>query len=349
MLPVFLDLERMKYPNTGMYHFCLHLGNHILKHKTIEDFTIYLPKSLKGIFGDESQYITRKVYHKFFMAGVSHFKVWHMTNQHSKFFPTNRDTKMVLTIHDLNYLYKYEEGDRRRKKYADLVQRKIDRADSITCISQFSLNDVKQNLDTQGKQMQVIYNGCNFTVPAEAHEPAAKPVRPFLYSIGTIVEKKNFHVIAALLQTTDYDLIISGSGSAQYAQQIKSEAKKFNAEHRVTMTGPISEEDKKWYLENCKAFVFPSLSEGFGLPVLEAMYYGKPVFLSNLTSLPEVGGPLAYYFDNFSPEHMQSVFAKGMHHYETHRPAEKIKEWALKFSWDNAALSYLNLYRELGS
>ncbi|HEY9046964.1 MAG TPA: glycosyltransferase, partial [Ohtaekwangia sp.] len=93
--------------------------------------------------------------------------------------------------------------------------------------------------------------------------------------------------------------------------------------------------------------IFPSLAEGFGLPVLEAMYYGKPVFLSKLTSLPEVGGEHAYYFDNFSPEHMREVFVKGMHHYETTHPEAMIKAWALRFSWDNTAKEYLSLYREL--
>jgi glycosyltransferase involved in cell wall biosynthesis len=116
---------------------------------------------------------------------------------------------------------------------------------------------------------------------------------------------------------------------------------------RIIFTGPISENDKKWYLSNCTAFVFPSIAEGFGLPVIEAMYYGKPVILSRCTSLPEIGGDCAYYFDNFDPAHMQEVLVKSLDHYNKTKPREKIKARAKFFSWERAAMEYLNLYRSL--
>jgi len=62
----------------------------------------------------------------------------------------------------------------------------------------------------------------------------------------------------------------------------------------VSLLGTISESDKIFYYKNCLAFAFPSLREGFGFPVLEAMTFGKPVFLSNKTSLPEIGGSHAF-------------------------------------------------------
>ena len=92
--------------------------------------------------------------------------------------------------------------------------------------------------------------------------------------------------------------------------------------------------------------MFPSIAEGFGLPVIEAMHFGKPVFLSKFTSLPEVGGNVAYYFDNFNAAHMQSVFAKGMQDFENRKPQKEIMEQAAKFSWDKAAIQYLELYAE---
>ena len=60
---------------------------------------------------------------------------------------------------------------------------------------------------------------------------------------------------------------------------------------RVIIAGPVSADDKNWYYANCEAFAFPSLAEGFGLPVIEAMNHGKPVFLSRLTALPEWVAP----------------------------------------------------------
>jgi glycosyltransferase involved in cell wall biosynthesis len=98
-------------------------------------------------------------------------------------------------------------------------------------------------------------------------------------------------------------------------KEVMEAAKKFGVEDRVKLIGPATEEEKYWYYKNCEAFLFPSYAEGFGLPVIEAMYHGKPVFISDKTSLPEVGGDAAYYFRNFEPEYMQEVFKEGMRDY----------------------------------
>src|SRR5258708_8638554 len=111
--------------------------------------------------------------------------------------------------------------------------------------------------------------------------------------------------------------------------------------------GAITEAEKAWDLRNCMALAFPSVAEGFGLPVIEAMYYGKPVFLSDQTSLPEIGGSEAYYFTDFDPAAMQEVFSQGMTDYQRPGKAEKIRQRALSFSWDQAAQGYLNVYRKL--
>ena len=113
---------------------------------------------------------------------------------------------------------------------------------------------------------------------------------------------------------------------------------------------PIEERVKHWYLKNCKAFVFPSIAEGFGLPVLEAMAYGKPVFLSRHTCLPEIGGDYAYYFNmDFDRELMQVEFKRGLEDYygDVSRKAEEIKEYANRFSWENTARLYLRIYEEM--
>ena len=344
---IFLDLERMKYRHTGLHHFCLQLCNHLIKNATGEQFCTFLPKELGTLFGDRVKYRHVNLMDRLFISGASRFKVWHMTNQHSKYMPASDRTKMILTIHDLNYLYEHKAGQRRRKKYAEKLQRKINRADSIACISEYTRRDVIENLGVDGKKISVIYNGCNFYDVDASHIPTYLPGRPFLFTVGTILPKKNFHVLPPLLKMTDAELIISGTKVSGYADKILEEAKRFNVADRIKFTGPISDMDKTWYYANCQAFVFPSLAEGFGLPVLEAMYFKKPVFLSNLTALPEIGGKHAYYFENFSVEHMHRVFEDGLNDYFSKKDHQDIQEWALGFSWDHAALKYLELYRQI--
>jgi glycosyltransferase involved in cell wall biosynthesis len=115
----------------------------------------------------------------------------------------------------------------------------------------------------------------------------------------------------------------------------------------LIFTGAISENDKQWYYANCNAFVFPSLSEGFGLPLVEAMHFGKPIFISNATSLPEIAGDAAYIFPDFDPQHMQAMLEAGMKDFTANNRAEKVMARAALFNWDEAAQAYLNIYQQL--
>jgi glycosyltransferase involved in cell wall biosynthesis len=109
----------------------------------------------------------------------------------------------------------------------------------------------------------------------------------------------------------------------------------------------ITDAQKAWAFARCAGFLFPSLTEGFGLPPLEAMHFGKPVFLSRLTSLPEVGGDAAYYFDDWSPAAMRSVVEAGLRQGAEATRAAQVKQHAARFDWDSAAAAYLALYAKL--
>jgi glycosyltransferase involved in cell wall biosynthesis len=181
------------------------------------------------------------------------------------------------------------------------------------------------------------------------YQPRFRPIRPFIFSLGTVLPKKNFHVLPGLLGggSNDYELVIAGILDPDYEKIIRAEASRHGVQDRVHLVGPVSEEEKSWYFRNCRAFAFPSRAEGFGIPVVEAMYYGKPVFLSDQVSLPEIGGSEAYYFTDFDPAAMREVFNRGMTDYQTQGRAEQIRQRALRFNWDQAARDYLGIYRKL--
>ncbi|MEP7279207.1 MAG: glycosyltransferase family 1 protein [Bacteroidota bacterium] len=346
---ILLDCERTKYPNTGLFQFCLQLGNELIKQydSRLESLFFYLPESQRQLFGQNQQVVPQHHLHKFFQPGTQKFDVWHSTFQNSNYKPWNSNTRIVLTVNDLNFLIESKNDSARIKKHLQHVQKNVNRADHIVCISEYTKQVVLEHLSVNDKPLEVIYDGYDTNEFPNFDQPAYRPGRKFIFSIGTVLPKKNFHVLPALLKNNDYELVIAGNINKAYGEKIIEAAKLHGVTDRLTLTGPISEEDRYWYYTQCMAFAFPSLAEGFGLPVVEAMHYGKPVFISRLTSLPEIGGDLAYYFNDFDATAMQQVFEKGMQHYHTANPAAAIQQRAQQFNWVNTAKSYLAIYRNL--
>ncbi|GAA0529348.1 glycosyltransferase family 4 protein [Chitinophaga japonensis] len=348
MKQLLIDCEKMKNANTGLFTYCNELGNALLQQvHPDEQLNFYLPPKLGKHFGNKVGYLWQRSMHKLYLPHRRTYDIWHTTYQLSGYRSLRKGTKRVLTIHDLNFMHE-DKTPGKRKMYLAHAQRNVNRADYITFISKFVGDDVLHYLDVGNKPCKVVYNGATVKEFPGFDQPCYRPQRPFLFTIGVVMPKKNFHTIPCLLQHNDTELIIAGTANNEaYKQRIMEEAKRYGAADRVKLLGAISEADKYWYLKNCRAFVFPSIAEGFGIPPIEAMHFGKPVFLSDKTSLPEVGGCLAYYFRHFEPAHMQQVFEEGMAHYVQQQPAGAIITHARQFSWERMAADYLEIYRSL--
>ncbi len=347
---IIIDCERMKYPHTGLYHFCYNLGTALQEaaNPLSEELTFFLPAKEVHVFGKNQNFIPQQPWHKLFLPSLKKYSLWHSTHQDADYFPARNKIPIVLTVHDINIMHDKTKSAKKKKKFIDELEKKIKQAGHITFISSFTRNDVQRYIDLCKKPSSVIYNGCNIKEIVRLITPSFIPFAPFFFTIGTIMEKKNFHVLPALLAGNDRLLIIAGiTQNENYKQEIIAEAIKHGVEKRVIFTGAISENDKQWYLKNCGAFVFPSLTEGFGLPVVEAMYFGVPIFLSSCTSLPEIGGDVCYYFSSFDKDAMQEVVQKGLRHYHNTDAKNNIQKRAAFFSWKEAAGKYLEVYRSL--
>ena len=340
----------LKHPNTGLYTFCKDLTLAILnnQHSGI-DFCLYLPKNRRNLFSKAKHFIFHKVWHKLFFPSLNKkISVWHNMAQGNNFYPKNKSIKQVLTIHDLNYLIEKKNSPFKIKKYHKRIEKAIEYSSVIVCISEFVKKEVIENFNIEGKIIKVIYNGCEDISQKKESIPSLVPKKNFLFSISSIFPKKNFHVLSSLLVENELELIIAGIiCDTKYRDKIIDEAKKFGVESKLHIVGPITESEKNWYYKNCEAFLFPSIAEGFGLPVVEAMHFEKPVFLSKHTSLPEIGGDAAYYFDDFEPITMQKNFKEGMEHFKNIQNTSAIKERANYFTWEKAAQQYLNVYENL--
>lgn len=351
MVRIVLDCERMKYTNTGLFHYCLNLGEHIKQYLDPfrEEVAFFSPSNTFGIFGNQASYLEQHSLQKFYMPSLNGFDIWHCTYQNSNYVPRrNKKIKVVLSIHDLNFLY-HTKNDLKKVKYLKHLQDNIDRSDAIICISEFCQNEVLTYCNTRNKPVYMIHNGTNSLKAPSLFNYSYKPKRKFLFALGVVCRKKNFHVLLPLLEKNkDLELVIGGrKDEPQYADFIHDSAVKMKVENNLHLVGNISEVEKSWYYENCYAFAHPSLAEGFGLPVAEAMSVGKPVFLSDRTSLPEIGSNLAFYFRDFNASRMQKVFSEGMLQYEALNMKEAIMERSNSFCWNKTAKEYLNVYRSL--
>jgi glycosyltransferase involved in cell wall biosynthesis len=226
----------------------------------------------------------------------------------------------------------------------------VKRAVALTTASRHAADEIREHLDIDGKEIAIIPHGV-CVQPDEA--PAARPKflapGPFLFTIGDITPKKNFHTLVDLaVRLPEFRIVIAGSKSTEYAQRIEREVADKQLTDRVVLPGKVSDAERAWLYQNCGAFLFPSRSEGFGLPVIEAMSCGRPVFCSHATSLPEVGGDLAFYWHDLDSDTMASVVRAGLETVERDSMfAERLRDHAAQFTWPRAARAYLALYQQV--
>ncbi len=353
MYKTILDCNLMRYRDSGLYHYCLNLGTYVKKALDKEQdgrISFYIPPAEKLSFGPGTESIIERKWHqKFLKPFLWDCDIWHAPFQSGRIIvpQKNKRVKVLLTIHDLNCLHEGKSPKEQRESL-NKTQKLIDRADAIVCISHHCKSDVLAHMETGNKPVHVIHNGThNVTVPPPA--PAGyMPQHPFIFSMGYVNRKKNFHTLVPLLINDEIELVVAGKlDDADYVNSMRVQARKLGVAERLHILGPVSEEDKAWYLKNCMAFALPSLAEGFGAPVVEAMKFGKPMFLSNLTSLPEIGGDVAFYFNNFEPDHMQLVFNEGINQYRQNGLADRIIKKGNEFDWEQKAMEYLEVYRSL--
>lgn len=348
---IVMDCDLMKFPNSGLYYYCLNLGvniNQLLDEQGGERMQFYVPPGERHTFKNNGIAIVERPFHKFIKPFLWDCQVWHAPFQSGRMIPPPHSrTKVVLTIHDLNPLHEGKPPEAQKKALAH-TQALVRRSDALVCISEFCRADVMANLEVRDKVVRVIHNGTNSLHEPQLLNSSYKPRLPFLFAMGYVNRKKNFHALLPLLQHNEVELLVAGRlDEPDYVTFIEKEARRRGVADRMHILGPVSDGEKAWYLENCTAYMHPSLAEGFGLPVTEAMSVGKPLFLSDRTALPEIGGDVAFYFRCFEEEHMQQVYRSGMQYYNQKGLAQRIVEKGRTYNWREKAAQYLELYQLL--
>ncbi|MEA1874747.1 MAG: glycosyltransferase family 1 protein [Bacteroidota bacterium] len=289
--------------------------------------------------------IKTNVLKRHFLKANSRFDIWHALHQDSVFVPAKGKGKYILTIHDLNFLS--EKSPAKAKKRLARLQKKVNRADALCFISEFAKTNAAEHLNLQNKPVSVIYNGVP-KLSDDMTKPQTAPKRKFLFNLGVLMPKKNHEAIINMMKyLPDYDLLIGGGGSSDYKNYLAQLTQKLGLENQIYFAGYLNEAEKSWAYHHAEAFVFPSLNEGFGLPIVEAMSAGLPVFCSDKTSLPEIGGYFASYWEHFDAQYMAEVLVNGMKSIAEAPDASQLKEYASQFSWEKNAAAYQTLYAKV--
>lgn len=353
MKTIFLEAHHIKNLYFGFGQFNYHLLKSMSKIENEDfEFTVHAKDTsfLKEEYGSAFKYKKYYSLRRYPALRISKkYDLWHALNQNTKIEPKH-NLPYLLTVHDhpnIKDPANYRNLDEHR-----IFQEKLSRSTAITYISEFSKVSTHNNYDVPNVPEYVIYNGNPIT--NLALEPGFRPrivaKRPFIFSIGVMQPRKNFILLIEMMKfLPDFDLIIAGENNTRAGEEIKSRIKALGLADRIVLPGKISDAEKQYYYQNCAAFAFPSRREGFGLPVIEAMRFEKPVFLSYKTCLPEIGGNAAYYWTDYEPEAMAAVFEQGMNHFNANE-TEMTQKLILRsnyFSWDKAAAEYFRVYREL--
>jgi glycosyltransferase involved in cell wall biosynthesis len=259
--------------------------------------------------------------------------------------PRNKKQPFILTIHDINFIY--EEPINFKTKA--LIQKRINRANAIVYVSHFTMQEVNKHFDISQKTIQkVIYNGNSLKgIQSVKNEQTSSK---YLFSITEMRPYKNLDKLIEMMVflPEDYKLILAGKGSEDYITYLNEIIVKNNLNNRIVLKGVISEEEKIELLNNCCAFVFPSSREGFGLPVVEALNFNKPIFLYHKTSLPEIGGDACFYWYNLDDKYMAKKVIEKLGYYNENKDEihNKISQQLVKFDWDKAAQLYEEIYSQ---
>ncbi len=344
---IIIDFEKISDPFSGLGQVCLNLGHYFIQSKQTP--FLWLKKESFDFFENYPNKIALTKWAKKIPFMRPRCDLFHAIHQDSPYLPRNTRAKYVLTVHDLNGLY--EIKDKKKKlRYYKAIQKRILRSDAITYISAFTKTEVEKNFIIPKNTIQrIIYNGIALKTLdlKKVSELKLPTTRPYLFSIGTVVPKKNFHTLIEMMpHLPDFDLVIAGTLFHDYAKNMQKRIAELGLNDRIHLIGTIDEEMKYKLYQNAHGFLFPSLLEGFGLPVVEAMSFGLPVFISNLTSLPEIGGPHAFYFENFEAFKMAEIVKSGLTSFDEKKKENSVL-WAKQFSFLKASAEYLKLYDDL--
>jgi glycosyltransferase involved in cell wall biosynthesis len=262
-------------------------------------------------------------------------QLFHGLNQR---MPAWRPRRATTTFHDLFVLTSDYSTPEFRARFTSLAREAVSKSDLIITVSEFTANQLHELLGVERSRLRVVHHGVRMRSPAHAAR------EKMVLHVGAIQKRKNVARLIAAFRSLpgDWQLVLAGSEGYGAKEALA------DAGPRVEVTGYVSDQELATLYARASIFAFPSLDEGFGIPVIEAMANGVPVVASNTSALPEVCGDAAILIDPMQtgqladalqrlaadPDLRESYIARGLTR-------------ASKFTWATAVEKTWRVYTEL--
>ncbi len=262
--------------------------------------------------------------------------------------------KKVVTIHDLIF--------ERYPEYYTWIDRKIhfwkfkkaaQSADKIIAISEQTKKDIIHYLKAPESKIEVVYQGCHASFKVKQSQEILTQIKEkfnlpdkFLLNVGTIEPRKNLLNIIKALKASKIPLVVVGAKKPKYFKLIEKEIK--NGKVEVQFLSGVSMEELAGIYKLAEIFIYPSFFEGFGIPVIEALFSETVVITSNTSCLPEAGGPDSVYVNTESAEDIRAkILFLWNNESERKRRAEKGLQFVQKFNDETIADEMMKVYQSL--
>lgn len=284
-------------------------------------------------------------------------QVFHGLSHEIPFAIQHTKIKSIVTIHDLIFLrypqyYKFID----RKLYEWKSRSACKRADRIIAISEKTKADIIEFYGINPEKIEVIYQSCDDSFKTAFPQTTLDKIRTtyklpqkYLLNVGTIENRKNLKLIVQALKDVneEYKLVVIGKKTA-YFKEVEKEIKLLGLSNRIIFLTNIPFEDLPGIYQMASVFVYPSFYEGFGIPIIEALYSGIPTIAASGSCLEEAGGPDSIYVNPNDPEGLSAAITRVLSSSTLQNEMkEKGLEFVQKFNSPLVTRQLMNCYQKV--
>jgi glycosyltransferase involved in cell wall biosynthesis len=262
------------------------------------------------------------------------------------FLPLGRPCMGVVTIHDLAFeVFPDDFSARTGWKYRTFARRAARSAQRVICVSGYTAADVVRRYGVDEARVRIIPNAASLPIG----DGASPDGGPYLLAVGDLRPKKNLMRLVQAFRVLrqeglEHRLVLAGVNSGPEAERVRAAA----GGEPVRLTGYVSDARLDALMRGADALIHPSLYEGFGLVLVEAMARGVPVVAARATALPETGGDAAAYFDPLDVGDIAAAIRRVVGDRERHAElARRGRARAARLSWESTAARTVAVYEEM--